>query len=482
LSYSVGFSTPAGYTATLANVGDDTKDSDANPATGRTQSITLLAGEFNPTLDAGFVSGLAGLGDFVWNDSNKDGSQDAGEAPIPGVVATLFINGVSSATTLTNATGFYSFTGLTPGNSLSYSVGFSTPAGYTATLANVGDDTKDSDANPATGRTQSITLLAGEFNPTLDAGFTGTNPELRLEKRVDKSKASVGDVLSYSVVLTNIGSVVATNVLVSDSASTGLSYVLNSATVPVGTTFTQGTPTSLWKVASLNPGQSLTLTFQAKADTSGILRNRAIIPGDTVTVCTTIPVKVCAGETYAFQLTAPTGRASYQWFKDGILIQGQTTNILNVTTPGSYSLGANNTVGSCTDFSCCPFIVEEDPSPTFQALATPVTCVNGVAQANGQIKLSGFNSAYTYQYSAGSSFNSGASLSGALQVIPVGGLIVNNLPNPVSDALFTIRVYNTVGCYTDVTVSLRPTLCDCPPQACTPLVISQTKKAKRISK
>jgi fimbrial isopeptide formation D2 family protein len=484
LSYSVGFTAPAGFTATGQNLGgDDTKDSDANPATGRTQAITLTAGEFNPTLDAGFVTGLAGLGDFVWNDTNKDGSQDAGEAPIQGVVATLFINGVSSATTLTNATGFYSFTGLTPGSSLSYSVGFTAPTGFTATGQNLGgDDTKDSDANPATGKTQAITLTAGEFNPTLDAGFSGTNPELRLEKRVDKTKASVGDVLSYSIVLTNIGTAVATNVLVSDSASTGLSYVLNSATVPVGTTFTQGTPTSLWKVASLNAGQSLTLTFQAKADTSGILRNRAIIPGDTATVCTSIPVKVCAGKTYTFRLTAPTGRSSYQWFKDGILIQGQTTNVLNVTTPGSYSLAADNTVGSCTDFSCCPFIVEEDPSPTFQALATRVTCIKGVAQANGQIKLSGFNSTYTYQYSAGSSFNSVASLSGAPQVIPVGGLIVNNLTNPVSDALYTVRVYNTTGCYTDVTVSLLPTVCDCPTQSCTPLIISQTKKAKRIGK
>ncbi|QIP17043.1 DUF11 domain-containing protein [Spirosoma aureum] len=481
LSYSVGFTAPNGYTATLANVGDDTKDSDADLITGKTQAITLTAGEFNPTLDAGFVTAQAGLGDFVWSDTNKNGSQDAGEAPIPNVVATLFINGVSSATTLTNATGFYSFTGLTPGSSLSYSVGFTAPNGYTATVQNLGsDDTKDSDANPATGRTQAITLTAGEFNPTLDAGFYATSPELRVDKRVDKLKASVGDVLSFSVVLSNIGSVAATNVLVSDSASTGLSYVLNSATVPVGTTFTQGTPTSLWTVASLNPGQSLTLTFQAKADTSGILRNRAVIPGDTATVCTTIPVKVCAGETYTFRLTAPAGRSIYQWFKDGILIQGQTTNVLNVTTPGSFSLSTDNTVGSCTDFSCCPFIVEEDPSPAFQALATPVTCIKGVAQANGQINLSGFNSTHTYQYSAGSSFNSAASLSGTPKVIPVDGLIVNNLPNPVSDAFYTVRVYNTAGCFADVTVALRPTVCDCPTQSCTPLIISRTKKAKRI--
>ncbi|NDU99359.1 SdrD B-like domain-containing protein, partial [Spirosoma terrae] len=68
-----------------------------------------------------------------------------------------------------NASGIYSFTGLTPG--VPYSVSFVAPTGYTATIANAGGDgTKDSDANPVTGQTQSVTLAPGENNPNLDAG------------------------------------------------------------------------------------------------------------------------------------------------------------------------------------------------------------------------------------------------------------------------------------------------------------------------
>ncbi|MBO0948155.1 hypothetical protein J2I46_06145 [Fibrella sp. HMF5405] len=63
------------------------------------------------------------------------------------------------ATTTTNASGPYSFTGLTSGTSNSYSVGFTPPAGYNATISNVGSDTADSDADPITG------------NTTLDVGF-----------------------------------------------------------------------------------------------------------------------------------------------------------------------------------------------------------------------------------------------------------------------------------------------------------------------
>jgi len=173
LSYSVGFTAPSGFTATLPYSGTDrTKDSNADLITGRTESVTLAPGEFNPTLDAGFYIPSAGLGDFVWNDINKNGIQDDGEPPIQGVTAVLYINGVASATTVTNASGLYSFTGLTPGNSTSYVVGFTTPSGFTATLPYSGTDrTKDSNADLITGRTESVTLAPGEFNPTLDAGF-----------------------------------------------------------------------------------------------------------------------------------------------------------------------------------------------------------------------------------------------------------------------------------------------------------------------
>ncbi|WP_332368278.1 SdrD B-like domain-containing protein [Spirosoma telluris] len=173
LSYSVGFTTPSGYTATLANQGsDDALDSDADLITGQTQSVTLAPGEFNQTLDAGFYIPGAGLGDYVFADNNKNGVQDNGDTPLSGVLVTLYTNGSAVATTTTNASGFYSFTGLTPGSSLSYSVGFTTPSGYTATLANQGSDgSLDSDVDLITGRTQSVTLAPGEFNPTLDAGF-----------------------------------------------------------------------------------------------------------------------------------------------------------------------------------------------------------------------------------------------------------------------------------------------------------------------
>ncbi len=65
---------------TALNVGGDPAiDSDADPATGTTDGLTLGAGETNRTLDAGIVC-PAKIGDRVWEDTNQDGLQDGGRA------------------------------------------------------------------------------------------------------------------------------------------------------------------------------------------------------------------------------------------------------------------------------------------------------------------------------------------------------------------------------------------------------------------
>ena len=173
-NYVVGFGTPTGYTATTPLSGTD-KTVDSNPVGGFTASVTLSSGESNSTVDAGFYVIPAGLGDYVFEDKNLDGIQNGGDVAIPGVLVTLFQNGSAVATTLTDGTGFYSFTGLTPGSANNYVVGFAKPAGFGATTPLSGTDTaKDSNADVVTGKTQSVTLAPGEFNPTIDAGFFRT--------------------------------------------------------------------------------------------------------------------------------------------------------------------------------------------------------------------------------------------------------------------------------------------------------------------
>lgn len=247
---------------------------------------------------------------------------------------------------------------------------------------------------------------------------------------------------------------------------------------PVGTTYSQAIPVSLWTVSNIAIGQSLTLTYQALIDSTGVIYNIATVPGDTVKVCTSVPISLCPGDT--FYLTAPAGRANYRWYRNGVLSIDQTTNVLTVTQAGSYSLSLDNAGSSCSDFSCCPVIFELDSLPAFLAVATPAACLGNVSQANGRLIISGFNPTHTYQFSAGGTFNEAASLSGPKQLIPTDGLLTHNLASPASGQLYTVRVYNKSGCYVDQIVTLLPTVCGCPTDVCVPYVISQIKRAGRL--
>jgi hypothetical protein len=176
---------PPGFVVTTQDVGgDDTIDSDANPATGRTANTgALAAGTQNLNMDMGIVNTVAGsvsVGDWVWYDVNGDGRQDAGEIGVPGVTVNLFTLGQTCADTpvntqTTNNDGQYLFAGLPAGN---YFVCFdltTIPAGYTPTTANNQlDDSVDSDAD-ANGQTSPTGPLAlGQFDFTLDMGIVSS--------------------------------------------------------------------------------------------------------------------------------------------------------------------------------------------------------------------------------------------------------------------------------------------------------------------
>lgn len=120
---------------------------------------------------------LGKIGDFVWEDTNKNGIQDDGEKGIQNVTVELYDCATPAnllKTTTTDANGYYSFEALQAG---SYKIKFITPSGYTPTLANVDGDLKDSDLETG-GFTTCIDLTAGEVDLSWDAGFYKTPPAL----------------------------------------------------------------------------------------------------------------------------------------------------------------------------------------------------------------------------------------------------------------------------------------------------------------
>ena len=164
-SYTVGFSNlPAYYVFTTQSTSNDT-GSDANTS-GRTNAFTVTAGTSNYSLDAGIYYGKATIGDYVWYDQNGNGLQDNAEAGIANTeVRLLSSTGTLLSTTTTNGSGYYSFA-VVPG---SYVVEFYR-AGWSLTTQTIGT-TNGSDANVNTGRTDAITVVAGDNRTDIDAGF-----------------------------------------------------------------------------------------------------------------------------------------------------------------------------------------------------------------------------------------------------------------------------------------------------------------------
>ena len=132
--------------------------------------VTVVSGETFDSADFGYYT-PATISDFVWVDTDGDGEQDITEAGLAGVVVNLYDAAdltTPIATTTAVAGGLYEFTGLTPGD---YVVGFVAPAGDVFTLQDATIDQLDSDADPTTGLTATITLTSGEVEDTVDAGL-----------------------------------------------------------------------------------------------------------------------------------------------------------------------------------------------------------------------------------------------------------------------------------------------------------------------
>ena len=120
----------------------------------------------------------ASLGDYVWEDLNKNGKQDPGEPGVDGVKVSLYqCDGTFVAEQFTANGGLYLFTGLAP--NMHYYVVFSDlPTDYIFTVQDNAAEALDSDADPNTGRTDCTFLSPGEVDRTWDAGLVNTAPTL----------------------------------------------------------------------------------------------------------------------------------------------------------------------------------------------------------------------------------------------------------------------------------------------------------------
>lgn len=194
------------------------------------------------------------------------------------------------------------------------------------------------------------------------------NSDISIEKTVSAGPYSVGDQLTYKIVVKNLGPNNETNLLVNDLLPAGLTY----QSFKTSNRTIYNPLTGFWSIDVLNNGAADTLTLTTSINAPNFITNTATVTGDgidnnqlnnasTVTICArpgkpgviTGPDVLCIGtlgDTYS--IPAVAGATSYTWSvpTGWTILSGQNTTSINLlpgadTTSAIVSVIATNGCG-----------------------------------------------------------------------------------------------------------------------------------------
>ena len=224
---------------------------------------------------------VVSIGDYVWWDADRDGQQDAGEAPVPGITVNLLKDGQPTGkTTVTDANGYYAFGDLVPHTA--YTVEFVKPADASFTTQTTGATASDSNPDVTTGKADVTTPDEGDNSleptkaddPTIDAGLVKYN--LTLAKKLDTASPWYpGQTVTFTLTPHNDGPVAAlAGWSVTEVVPSQLTFVSMTGDDYdcTGVTCVAKSP-----LAAGADGKSITVTATVNADVLGKIHNVAYV-------------------------------------------------------------------------------------------------------------------------------------------------------------------------------------------------------------
>jgi len=221
---------------------------------------------------------------------------------------------------------------------------------------------------------------------TLNRTVACTKYDLALVKSVDNPAPGFCDTIVYTIMVYNEGTNDMTGIQVADYLPTSLTYV--EGITSVGTF-----DGIIWDLGSLAVGDSASLQIVAGVSDYGVIFNTAeviaaneididstpnnadALEDDISSVCISVPYEECISVPFSYTLEAPAGYTSYQWYLDGVLIDGETGQTYIATAPGSYNYVVDENIpGSCKGELCCPVVITTiDCCPDPQCIRLTVT-------------------------------------------------------------------------------------------------------------
>ena len=208
----------------------------------------------------------------VWYDSNEDGRMQASEYRVPNIGVQLLKGDgtpIEGMTTTTDENGKYVFEDLQVGD---YKVEFDLPKGTTPTdiLFFAGDDTNHTDET-LISKSKNL-ILKQDKVPLLNLGV---KPVLKLEKSANVDYVLAGDVIEYTLKVTNTSymNIPVEDFDIKDLVPEGLEIIPNDDVTVNGNEVT-------WHIDTLAQKESKTVTFRAKVVSKSLIHftNQASVP------------------------------------------------------------------------------------------------------------------------------------------------------------------------------------------------------------
>jgi uncharacterized repeat protein (TIGR01451 family) len=213
--------------------------------------------------------------------------------------------------------------------------------------------------------------------------------DLSLDKSVSNASPTVGGAIVYTLTVSNAGPNAADSVEVTDLLPAGLTYVSDNS----GGNYNPAT--GLWEVGSVAAGGSVSLQITTTVSDDGPMTNAAEITNSTLpdpdstpdngelaeddrdSVCLTVRIPFCVGTTYS--LSARSGLTGYQWYRNGAIISGATTQVYSLTSlSGASDTLTYSAVTSAGDpfTETCPFVFFQTNTAVVAGSNSPV-CEGG---------------------------------------------------------------------------------------------------------
>jgi uncharacterized repeat protein (TIGR01451 family) len=118
----------------------------------------------------------------------------------------------------------------------------------------------------------------------------GGSTDLSIQKKVSETTASFGDTLKYTIIVTNSGSIAATNVLINDTMAGTAGFTINTGTFSPDAATVVSSSDVQWTIPSIAAGGSETETY-----TATISEPSPYNPADTYLLNNTAKIVDCTG-------------------------------------------------------------------------------------------------------------------------------------------------------------------------------------------